>query len=270
MSSSTSHCSPSPKTSMPDSSATCAPASMPAAAPSSPAMPRPSSAPILLPSSTASSRVRLLRCSTSSSPSSCLYTASASMTRTVSLLRRRSSSAITSPWKFGSTKPSTISWTGPIAMDVPLLDVVSMSKRCARAEDARLLGGELLVCELAAVVQVGERLQLRGAAVRGRRCVDRRVAGGVAVDRQRVVARPRDDVDERPQERHEDDTGHPQGLGPAAQVGAPEDVGQRECPKHDHGQEDQEEKEVLPKAVGKDHREPPSIEETTASSPATA
>src|SRR3954463_4750471 len=38
------------------------------------------------------------------------------MTRTVSLSRRRSSSAITSPWKFGCSKPSTMSCTGPTAM----------------------------------------------------------------------------------------------------------------------------------------------------------
>src|SRR6516165_1234263 len=38
------------------------------------------------------------------------------MTRTVSLARSRSSSAITSPWKFGWLNPSTMSCTGPIAM----------------------------------------------------------------------------------------------------------------------------------------------------------
>ena len=53
--------------------------------PSSPSMPRPISAPTLLPSSIASSLERLLRCATSISPSASLCTASASITRTVSL-----------------------------------------------------------------------------------------------------------------------------------------------------------------------------------------
>src|SRR5437763_86624 len=43
------------------------------------------------------------------------------MTRTVSLCRSRSSSAITSPWKFGSTNPRTSSCTGPIAILSPLV-----------------------------------------------------------------------------------------------------------------------------------------------------
>src|SRR4029079_1207678 len=126
ISSTTSHASSSENTSMPSSPA-AAPATAPAAKPSSPSMPRPIKAPTLLPSSIASSWLRLLRCSTSSSPSASLYTARASITRTVSLSRRRSSSAMISPWNFGWSKPRTMSWTGPMAMVSPLVVLAAVS-----------------------------------------------------------------------------------------------------------------------------------------------
>src|SRR5215467_5804340 len=116
MSSSTSHSPASPNTLIPSSAACCAPAIAPASIPSSPSIPSPISAPILLPSSIASASVRLLRCSTSRSPSASLYTAMESITRTMPFSCSRSSSAITSPWKLGWSNPSTMSCTGPIAI----------------------------------------------------------------------------------------------------------------------------------------------------------
>src|SRR4051794_35169168 len=104
---------------MPSSAAISAPATAPASKPSSPSAPRPIRAPIVVPSSTASSRVRLLKCSTSTSPSAFLCAASASMTRIVSLSRSRSSSAMISPWNSGWSNPRTMSCTGPIAMVNP-------------------------------------------------------------------------------------------------------------------------------------------------------
>ena len=82
-----------------------APAWAPATMPSSPSMPRPTSAPTTLPTSIASSLVRVLRCATSISPSASLCTASASMTRTVPVSFKRSSSATISPWNSGCSKP---------------------------------------------------------------------------------------------------------------------------------------------------------------------
>jgi hypothetical protein len=108
MSSMTSQASWSVKAWMP-SSAASAPTRAPWTIPSSPSMPRPTKAPTLLPSSIASSWDRLLRCSTSRSPSLSLYTASASITRTVSDARNLSSSAMISPWKSGCWKPNTMS-----------------------------------------------------------------------------------------------------------------------------------------------------------------
>ena len=46
---------------------------------------------------------------TSISPSASLWTARASITRTVSLARSRSSSSMTSPWKLGWLNPNTMS-----------------------------------------------------------------------------------------------------------------------------------------------------------------
>src|SRR5580704_10804727 len=119
MSSSTSQASCSENTCTP-SAAASAPAMAPSSAPSSPSMPSPIRAPILLPSSMASSVDRLLRCSTSRFPSASLYTARESITRTRSLSRSRSSSAMISPWKSGWLNPSTMSCTGPIAIFLPL------------------------------------------------------------------------------------------------------------------------------------------------------
>src|SRR5829696_4437351 len=128
MSSSTSQASSSLKISTP-SAAARAPASAPASRPSSPSMPSPIRAPTLLPSSIASSLVRLLRCWTSISPSASLWTARASITRTVSLSRSRSSSWMTSPWKLGWLNPSTSNCTGPMAMASPSLFTAWWSER---------------------------------------------------------------------------------------------------------------------------------------------
>src|SRR5215212_11310014 len=86
-------------------------------------------APALLPSSTASSLVRLLRWATSISPSASLWTAKASITRTVSLSRSRSSSWMTSPWKLGWLNPRTSNCTGPMAMASPSLFTAWWSER---------------------------------------------------------------------------------------------------------------------------------------------
>ena len=71
ISSITSQASSSSNTSSP-SVAGLAPSSAPATMPSSPSIPRPISAPTVLPSSIASSRLRLLRCTTSISPAASL------------------------------------------------------------------------------------------------------------------------------------------------------------------------------------------------------
>src|SRR5215207_5109183 len=114
------------------SAAASAPASAPASRPSSPSMPSPIRAPTLVPSSIASSLVRLLRWATSSSPSASLWTARASITRTVSLSRSRSSSLMTSPWKLGWLNPRTSNCTGPIAMASPSLFPALRSDRVAQ------------------------------------------------------------------------------------------------------------------------------------------
>src|SRR5215203_1693144 len=131
MSSSTSQASSSSKTWRP-SAAASAPASAPFSRPASPSMPRPMRAPTLLPSSTASSVVRLLRWATSSSPWGSLWTARASITRTVSLSRSRSSSVMISPWKLGWLNPKTINCTGPMAMATPSLFPALRSDRVAQ------------------------------------------------------------------------------------------------------------------------------------------
>lgn len=80
----------------------------PASIPSSPSILRPTRAPTMVPTSIASSVERLLRCSTSSSPSASLYTASAAITRIWLASPKRSSSAMISPWKFGASVVSHV------------------------------------------------------------------------------------------------------------------------------------------------------------------
>jgi len=62
-----------------------------------------------------SSALRSLTCTEVMSPSSSLFTTIASTILMKSRLRRRSSSAAICPVKFGSAKPSTSIWTGPIS-----------------------------------------------------------------------------------------------------------------------------------------------------------
>ena len=75
---------------------------------------------------------------TSISPSASLCTARASMTRTVSLSRSRSSSAMISPWNSGCWKPSTISCTGPMATVPPLVCPLMVRSACRRRDRLEL------------------------------------------------------------------------------------------------------------------------------------
>jgi hypothetical protein len=63
----------------------------------------------------ASSTVRSLICVRSTFPSSSFRTTTASISLTTSLSLSRSSSARICPSNFGSLKPTTSSWTGPVS-----------------------------------------------------------------------------------------------------------------------------------------------------------
>ena len=99
--------------------------------------------------------------------------------------------------------------------------------------------------QLPAVVEIREHLKL--ARGRRRRVLGDEVAAGL-VDHHalllRRARRPCDQVDQGPEEGHQDHAGHPDRLPASADVVAPEDVDQCERRDHHEGQEDQEQEEV--------------------------
>src|SRR3954452_19318023 len=92
------------------------------------------------------------------------------MTRTVSLSRSRSSSALISPWNSGWRKPSTNSWTGPIAIAVLLVEL-SLPRcllSCHRHADA-LVGVDEVVRVFCVLADVDlDPVHLAGEGVRDR------------------------------------------------------------------------------------------------------
>src|SRR5215207_8227049 len=110
----------------------------------------------------------------------------------------------------------------------------------AAVEDARLLGGELGVRQLGAVVEAGQGLELR-SAVLGRVAPDELAVRRIGIHPLllRSSDRTHVEVDDRAQERHKDDECEPECLAEAADVVPAEDVHEGEAPDQAERQEDQ-------------------------------